>query len=722
MIDYHKIDWSRVKLEQKIIKGVDQTIYTFDIETSSGYIPPGAMVAHEFDFTKSPDYYRKCQKVAVCYLWQFGINDNYYYGRELRDFEKILNKLEEMPGQKIVWVHNLSYEQVFLLNLFFPDKIFAKKAHSVIYFEYGTIQFRCSYMLTNLGLKAWAKQIGAPPKLEDFDYLSIRTPLSKLDAFTLEYGQRDLEIIVYGIREMLKEYKKLQAIPMTNTGRVRRAANAIFANDIGYRFKMARLLPKDANEYIRLRMAFSGGNTHANWFYAGVLLKADDVCGGVSCGDIASSYPTEMCAGLLPMAPFREAKKPERFLNNKKYRCIMEVELVDLKPKMHIDYISYSKVYDIAYHLEKIGKRYKKKEHCIIENGKIHSIEYGKMMITDDDYDIIKEAYSGEVRILRLWYSRAGRLDKRYVEFILDLYEKKTALKDVEGAENEALYHWSKTLINGCYGDFVSSLCYPDTELLDTGEWKEVEKTEEEINERLDYLRHNPWKLKSSFAWGVFITSGARKSHFRILKYIDAYNHVVYYDTDSVYYIGNHDREIRAYNNLNKARMDKAMEELGIDPERTRPKDSKGKVHQMGEIEIEKRDLPEFKCLRAKCYGYRDHEGELHTTISGVSKKYGAHALKGDLDNLTTETEFGYNECGRKISTYNRNQPPCIWIDKDGVAYGSSYKFGLNLMPSKYNLSLPQDFIDTLNLIGSLSSRISSISIDKLAKMEKAGH
>lgn len=720
MIDYRLIDWPKVKLNQVIKKSYDQTIYTFDIETSSGYIPPGALVAHGFDYSKRPDYYRKCQKVALCYLWQFGINDDYYYGRELRDFEEILKKLEEMPGQKIIWVHNLSFEQVFLLNLFFPDKIFAKKAHSVIYFEYGTIQFRCTYMLTNLSLRAWAKQIGAPPKLEDFDYDKIRTPLSDLDAFTLQYGQRDLEIMVVGIREMLKEYKKLQDIPLTNTGRVRRAANAIFKNDIGYRFSMARLLPKDANEYLRLRMAFSGGNTHTSWLYAGVLLKASDDFGGVSTGDIASSYPREMVADLLPMSPFREAKKPERFLNNKKYRCIMEVEFSELRASMHIDYISYSKVYDISFHLEKQPNgKYKKVQDIILENGKINYIRSGKMMITDDDYEIIKEAYTGEIKILRLWYSRAAHLDKRYVEFILDLYEKKTSLKGMEGADNEALYHWSKTLINGCYGDFVSSICYPDTVLLQSGEWEEKEKTLDEINERLDYLRKNPWKLKSSFAWGIFITSGARKSHFKLLKMIDKTNDVVYYDTDSVYYIGNHDADIAAYNKENKRICDQAMIDLGIDPERTRPKDRFGKVHQIGEVEIEHRDLPEFKAIRAKCYGYRDHDGSLHTTISGVSKTYGAHALKGDLDNLSEDLTFSYHECGRKISTYNRNQPPCIWIDEEGKAYSSTYKFGLNLQPSEYKLCIPQEFIDTLNLLGSLSSRLSSISIDKLAKMEK---
>lgn len=717
MIHYKHFDWPLLNYRQRISGGYDQTIYTFDIETSSGYVPPGAMQAHGFDYNKDPSYYRDCQKVALCYLWQFGWDDNYYYGRELKDFSIILEKLEKLPGKKIIWVHNLSFEQAFLLNNFFPDKIFARKAHKVIYMEYGSITFRCSYMLTNLSLANWAKTTGAPPKLPGFDYDKIRTPLTPLDPFELQYGQRDLEIIVHGIRKMLQQYKNVQKIPLTQTGRVRRETNALFCDDARYRYKMARLLPKDATEYVRLRMAFAGGNTHANWYYAGVLLKKGDVCGGVSAGDIASSYPTEACVMLLPMTPFRQAKKPERYLHNEKYRCLIEVELCDLVACMHIDYISYSKVYDIAKKADpKTGKMY---EDILVENGKVHRIHSGKMIITDIDYDIIRQAYNGEIKILRLWYSRAGRLDKRYVEFILDLYENKTSLKGIK--DQEDLYIYSKQLINGIYGDFVSALCYDDTILEESGEWKEIVKTEAQINERLRELREKPWRLKSSFAWGVWITAGARQDHFRLLSTIDKKNHVVYYDTDSVYYLGNHDKDIEAYNKWNKERCNKAMEELGIDPERTRPKDKNGKPHQLGEVEIEKRDLPEFKTLRAKCYGYRDHDGSLHTTISGVSKTFGAHALGGDLDNLRDDLVFNYNECGRKVATYNSDQPPCIWIDENGNVYGSQYKFGLNLQPSQYKLSLPQEFIDALNLIGSLSTRLSSANIDKLSQMEKAG-
>ena len=60
MLDYKLIDWPRVKLEQKLYKGTDQTIYTFDIETSSGFIPEGGMQALPFYKNKKPDYYRKC--------------------------------------------------------------------------------------------------------------------------------------------------------------------------------------------------------------------------------------------------------------------------------------------------------------------------------------------------------------------------------------------------------------------------------------------------------------------------------------------------------------------------------------------------------------------------------------------------------------------------------------------------------------------------------------
>ena len=105
MTDYKLIPWD--ELEPVLVKGVDQTIYTFDIETSSGFIPEGQDTARPFDPELPPSYYQHCQKVALCYEWQFGINDTVYYGRELWQFKEVLDKLTGIKG--------IHYIVIFLL-------------------------------------------------------------------------------------------------------------------------------------------------------------------------------------------------------------------------------------------------------------------------------------------------------------------------------------------------------------------------------------------------------------------------------------------------------------------------------------------------------------------------------------------------------------------------------------------------------------------------------
>lgn len=704
MVDYHRIDVAKWKLMQNIKRGYDQTIYTFDIETSAGYIFPGSDVARPFDYNLPPEEYTKAVKVGLCYEWQFGMNDQYYFGRDLRDFLQVLKIMDALPGKKIIWVHNLGFEQAFLLNLFTPQKIFARRPHHVIYMDYSEkITFRCSYHLTHMALATWAKDLHME-KIADYDYDKIRTPLTPLDLEEELYGQRDLEIVRAGIKKMLDIYIFVQKIPLTQTSRVRKEGQKVFKDDVKYRYKMARLLPKDAKEYSLLRMCFSGGNVHANWYYAGRLLS------GVSCGDIASSYPFCCLTEPLPMQPWRETRKPERYVDDSRFCTLVELRLVNIKSAGYIDYLSYSKVYDI-------DKDDQGRERIICENGRIVAVQGASIVCTGVDYGIIKRAYDGDIKILRCWYSRAGYLDKRYMEFILDLYENKTTLKGIP--EKEDLYMYSKQLLNGVYGDFVSAIVYDDTELMEDGEWVEHIKGPAEVNERLDYLREKPWRLKSSFSWGLFITAAARRNHYDILEKLDKgngerENDVVYYDTDSVYYLGDHDKDIEEYNRRMIERINNVLSNVGIDPERSRPADSKGIRRQMGIIEIEHRNLPEFKALRAKCYAYKDEDGDIHITISGVNKKAGAQALNGSVDNLHDDMVFSYKQSGRKISQYNTDQPRCRWIDDNGVEYVSDYKYGLALQPAEYNVNLGSDFIEVLAMLRTLASGFSGKTVDEL--------
>lgn len=714
MEHYTKIDWG--SHNPVIIKDYDQTIYTFDIETSSGYLAPGSDTVEPFDYDKGPAYYRDMEKVALCYVWQFGIDDKYYYGRELTEFLEVLDHLDKIPANKYLWVHNLSFEQTFLENIFHPEKVFARKAHSVIYLErrsrymdqFSTI-FRCSYVLTNLPLATWADSIGAPPKLPDYDYDAIRSPLTELTEFEKDYGQRDCEIVYHGIRKFVERYDLLQKIPLTQTAQVRQRILKLYQRDWYYHKKMVRLLPRDAGEYARLRMAFFGGNAHCNPTYVGVkILHA-------ASGDIASSYPFSELTALLPMTPFYECKRgnPMYYLNSDKWCCLVEIELVKCRSNMYLDYISYSKVYEIARRDDQ-GRRV---EDVIVENGKVAYIGYGKMLVTNVDYHIIQESYDGEINVLRLWYSRGGLLHRKYANEILDLYENKTSLKGVPGQED--LYANSKQLLNGTYGDFVTSIVHEEHVLKEDGSWEEIRKGPEEVNAALDELREKPYKLKSSFAWGVWITAESRKNHWSFMRRLDKENHVIYYDTDSVYYMGDHDQDIEEYNKIMTARLDEALKRRGIDPERGRPKDPKGRPRQMGIMEKEHTDIKEFKALRAKCYAFRGEDGVLRTTISGVSKKAGALALKDDIDNFHDDLVFDYKECGKKISNYNTDQSPCFWVDEAGNKYLSTYKHGLNLQPTQYNLSLPQEFYDVLTMLGCLASRWSELSVDDLARIER---
>ena len=123
-------------------------VFTFDIEVSSGWINNGRVI--KYHAGESADYWNSLEPVALCYIWQFSYNDKVYYGRELRDFKKLL---EDIPSDMkvIIWVHNLAYEFQFLCNLFEWDMVFAKNPHKpmkCVPSDFPNIEFRCTYMLT----------------------------------------------------------------------------------------------------------------------------------------------------------------------------------------------------------------------------------------------------------------------------------------------------------------------------------------------------------------------------------------------------------------------------------------------------------------------------------------------------------------------------------------------------------------------------------------------
>src|SRR5690606_19419044 len=125
--------------------------------------------------------------------------------------------------------------------------------------------------------------------------------------------------------------------------------------------------------------------------------------------------------------------------------------------------------------------------------------------ITDVDYGIMKQCYewdSVEIGVCR--YAHKNYLPKPIIESILELYEKKTTLKDVEGSEVE--YLLSKGMLNAIYGMCVTDIV-KDNAIYKGDDWG-IEKVD--IDSEIDDYNTSK-KRFLYYAWGVWVTAYARK-------------------------------------------------------------------------------------------------------------------------------------------------------------------------------------------------------------------
>lgn len=701
-------------------KGVDQRIFTFDIEQSNGYVIDG--IARPFDYEKPPIYYNTKEKAVVCYLWQFGIDDMYFYGRDIHDLIPVWDYLSTREYQTIVWIHNLSYEFATLIGMIQFTKVFARTTHKPIKADYFNLQFRCTFMLSRQSLKSIGANVGFPKLTEQMEYNSIRTPETPLKMEEITYGIRDLEILTAYIRKMLQEYKLLQKIPLTQTGRVRKEIKEIYHKDWKYHQKMTKMLPRDAKEYARLKAAFVGGWVHANYYYVDVLLK-----NAVVPWDITSSYPTQIIRHRnYPQTPFTEADQEdfEFYLNSDMWVCIVQIDCVNIctkrNPKMYNDYISESKIDD---------------DSCVgvkSENGRIYEAIYFRMITTSIDLEIINDCYqvipgkTGFIKVKRLWYSRAGYLDKKYIMYVLKLYNNKVTLTNTGDPVKEELRARSKELLNSLYGLMVSSLVYPEIKFDSISkewkppEWLDDQDLESFTNAELDKLREASYKNFQCYASGLMVTANARKQLYDAIRVIN--KDVVYHDTDSIYCVGDYSGFFEKYNeDLKQDLLDMAYNR-GINPDLLHPKDPNGVDQWIGMYISDTGGKPfaEFKTLGAKRYAYRiEPDGPIKITISGVNKKTGAAALNNDINNLSDHMQFDYKQCGKLISHYLTDMDHVVWEDRDGHLYNSRQTCGVCLQPARYLMGLG-DFLETLASLGSLSNQFSEMEISDLLKFSES--
>lgn len=640
----------------------------FDIETTSLCIPA---------YKEKTKHLLECEtewhesRQAVMYVWQFYVEGiGVVIGRTWEEFVEFLDTITGLMGSDerlMVLVHNLSYEFQFLRGIFKfkTEDVFCVKARKILKASLynGKIEFRCSYLQTNMSLDAFTRAMGVEhAKEHDFDYEKKRfydTPLSESE---MRYIINDVVGLVEAFRVRLEQgHDTLYSVPLTSTGYCRRdAKDAVLQNTS--RKKVQDILP-DYDTYSILHDAFRGGNTHASRFYAGVTLH------NVHSVDRASSYPDVLLNRKFPIS---------RFYNEEEPSIGMLEDLISrgraVVFRAHFEGLRVRDYYEVGcpyIPLSKCGKMSANSRE--IDNGRILYAEKADIAMTDVDWEIVKSQYQWDtVEITEIRHARYGYLPSGFRELVREYFRRKTALKNVEG--EELAYRHAKELINALYG--MTAQDVSKGKMLFLGDCEESYALDDSKPAEA-VLEENQRRSFLSYAVGVWTTAWAR---YELQMMIDTVGDMgfVYCDTDSVKYVGEYDWS--AYN-------DRVREESKRN--RGFADDPSGVTHYLGVAEAE-HDMVEFKTLGAKKYAYREEEGgDLKITIAGVGKKIGGKELDraGGLDAM--KEGFVFYDAGGLESIYN-DRPRGKYIRHDGNVV--RYTSNVYLQPSTYEIGLAGEY------------------------------
>ena len=644
------------------------------------------------------------EKAAFMYIWMVGIGEDepVYYGRTWEEFYKLCCDLKEKLGlnvnrRLVIYVHNLGYEFQFMRKYFKWVEVFAvaerKPIKAVI--EQG-IEFRDSYILSGYSLANTAKNL-AKRKVEkmvgDLDYSKIRHTKTELTDKELKYCENDIKVVTAYIAEQLEIYGDIIKIPATNTGRVRsHVRNECYYTSKNHRKssrgkytkyrKIMEDLTLDPETYIQMKRAFMGGFTHANAHHSGKTLE------NVTSIDFTSSYPSVMVSEKFPMSRFKPVVINSLQVLDEycaKYALVFDAKFTNIRAKIRQEnYISESKCYGLV--------------EPLINNGRISQAKELAITITEVDLDIIKNCYEWD----KLEIANAKRAHKNYlpraiVKSVLDLYQGKTTLKDVEGSEVE--YLLSKGMLNSIYGMSVTDIVKDNSVYSD--EWG-IEKVDIEA-EIKDYNESKSRFLY--YPWGIWVTAYARRNLWTgILAIGDDY---IYSDTDSLKMLNyeNHKGYINWFNSQIVNKMVRMCEYYKFNKSLLSPKTKKGEVKMLGVWDYEG-TYTKFKTLGAKRYLVEDN-GKLTITVAGLSKQNGVNYMLekcgGDVDKVfelfNDSLYVPADKTGKMTHTYIDEELKFKVTDYNGVENAENPLTGIHLGGCDFTLSISlkyKQFIEQL--------------------------
>ena len=653
--------YNRIKKSNPLISSTKRYInhlMTFDIETSTIEKTDGTFE-------------------GFMYHWQVCIDGYVCFGRTWKEFLTFLRKMNralknyDEKHKLICYIHNFSYEFQFLYSWIKLENVFAidkRKPLKAISKDFN-IEFRCSYLLSNMNLKKFIENTPNAHYYKgsgDLDYKKVFTPKTSLTMSELGYCYNDVMGLYEAIIYLLKE-DTLTTIPLTSTGYVRRECRNNMRKNKKNR-KQFLDLKLDDKLYQLCKDAFRGGNTASNRY------KTNFINYDVSSYDMSSAYPYAMISGLYPITPFQEETITTLDMlddYNNRYCTLAyySFENVKLKKGIPFPYIPYSKCIEfIAPSYEGI---FKGKEFCY--NGRVLEAEFIKIAMTNYDYQIFINQYDYDeenVRVEDFFYSHKGFLPKELTDTVIEFFTLKSQLKGIEEKEYE--YMKSKNKLNSLYGMIVTDIIRQENLFINQWEKGENSTLEEYYKKRNNFL---------TYQWGLFVTAICRTN---LQKAIDKIGlDCVYIDTDSVKFVGHHDD---VFEQINQEMIEWCTQNDIINY-------VKVGTHKyfLGLYDKEK-GYDAFVTLGAKKYAFKQNN-KIGITVAGLNKKSGAQELerKGGLSNFKIGTEF--LDSGRKTVYYNDDKKHFLTVQGCKIENASN----IALVDTTYTLGMTDVMLSILN-------------------------
>lgn len=584
----------------------------------------------------------------------------------------------------IIWVANLSFEFQFLKDRK-EFTVFATSPRQPLTAQYGDyIQFRECLKISGGNLAFLAKTYCKTQKMiGDLDYTKQRNSDTPLTEKELQYIENDVVILSEWAAYVFENISAWGLMPYTSTGILRQECKAEIKGNKRYNQFIKESYFTELEYKVYMHYLFRGGYTHANRAYAGLILTGDTE---VESWDKKSSYPSMMLQGQFAAEKFRDAIYSRDLID--KYACILD--------------ITFEKITSTSMHSIE-------SQHKIIEcinpkwdNGRLISADASHVLLTEWDFLIYEKFYNWES--MRVHSCKIAR-KKPLPSFLTDKVLKYFDLKE-NSKKDPLLYGVSKTRVNAFYGMCVTRHHFTET-VYKNGEWSEEQATNPKTGEpkTFDDFVSKDFLLP---IWGIEITAMAR--YDLLMNVWKNKHHVVYCDTDSIYFVKGYNKKLLLEHNeklraLNRAGKQARFENLGCYEFEGRYKRFKtlGAKRYIKELYIADMPKKKYKILNTYPGVHNKHKSyyiALHNqkqTIAGLGKtaliEY-ANKNRKDIFEVFNDKMLIPELFTQKLTTHYEDKPHSDIINGELMQELSS----VSLMPSDFKLHFDKTYLSYLLL------------------------